>query len=103
MLYRVHWYTMGIIKSTKPIEAVQMKLKQLGSNMAELATNSGAVILFSYSTPVAAMLPSGQYVKSSEWYSQTTTRHINKWLQGVFADVETRSPEFISNLTEKVA
>ena len=80
-----------------------MKLKQLGSNMTELATNSGAVILFSYSTPVAAMLPSGQYVKSNKWYSQTTTRHINKWLQGVFADVETRSPEFISNLTEKVA
>lgn len=80
-----------------------MKINNVGSNMTELSTNSGAVILFSYSTPVAAMLPSGQCVKTSEWYSQTTTRHINKWLQGVFADVETRSPEFISNLTVEVA
>ena len=76
-----------------------MKINNLGSNMTELATNSGAVILFSYSTPVAAMLPSGKYVKTSEWYSQTTTHHINKWLKGVSADVETRSAEFISNLT----
>ena len=76
-----------------------MKINNVGSNMTELATNSGTVILFSYSTPVAAMLPSGQYVKTSERYSQTTTRHINKWLQGVSANVETRSPKFISNLT----
>ena len=77
-----------------------MRINNVGSNMTELATNSGAVILFSYSTPVAALLPSGQYVKTSEWYSQTTTRHINKWLKGVSANVETRSPEFISNLAE---
>ena len=79
-----------------------MRISNVGSNMTELATNSGAVILFSYSTPVAAMLPSGQYVKTSEWYSQTTTRHINKWLKGVSANVETRSPEFISNLAGAV-
>jgi len=80
-----------------------MKISNVGSNMTELSTNSGAVILFSYSTPVAALLPSGQYVKTSEWYSQTTTRHINKWLQGVSANVETRSSEFISNLSDKAA
>ena len=80
-----------------------MKISNVGSNMTELATNSGAVILFSYSTPVAAMLPSGQYVKTSEWYSLTTTRHINKWLRGMSADVEKRTPEFIYNLSEKVA
>ena len=76
-----------------------MKINNVGSNMTELATNSGAVILFSYSTPVAAMLPSGQYIRTEKKYSVTTTRHINKWLQGVSADVETRSAEFISNLT----
>ena len=76
-----------------------MKINNVGSNMTELSTNSGAVILFSYSTPVAAMLPSGQYIKTDKKYSATTTRHVNKWLKGVSADVETRSPEFISNLT----
>jgi hypothetical protein len=77
-----------------------MKINNVGSNMTELATNSGAVVLFSYSTPVAAMLPSGQYIKTDKKYSATTTRHVNKWLQGVSADVETRSAEFISNLAE---
>ena len=76
-----------------------MKISNVGSNMTELSTNSGAVILFSYSTPVAAMLPSGQYIKTDKKYSATTTRHVNKWLQGVSANVETRSAEFISNLT----
>jgi len=76
-----------------------MKINNVGSNMTELSTNSGAVILFSYSTPVAAMLPSGQYVRTEKKYSATTTRHVNKWLQGVSANVETRSAEFISNLT----
>ena len=76
-----------------------MKINNVGSNMTELSTNSGAVILFSYSTPVAAMLPSGQYIKTDKKYSATTTRHVNKWLQGVSANVETRSAEFISNLT----
>ena len=76
-----------------------MKINNVGSNMTELVTNSGAVILFSYSTPVAALLPSGQYIRTEKKYSVTTTRHINKWLQGVSADVETRSAEFISNLT----
>ena len=76
-----------------------MKISNVGSNMTELSTNSGAVILFSYSTPVAAMLPSGQYVRTEKKYSATTTRHVNKWLQGVSANVETRSAEFISNLT----
>jgi len=80
-----------------------MKSNNEGSNMTELATNSGAVILFSYSTPVAAMLPSGQYIKTDKKYSSATTRHVNKWLQGVSANVETRTPEFISNLTEKAA
>ena len=52
-----------------------MKINNVGSNMTELSTNSGAVVLFSYSTPVAAMLPSGQYVKTDKKYSATTTRH----------------------------
>ena len=76
-----------------------MKINNVGSNMTELSTNSGAVILFSYSTPVAAMLPSGQYIKTDKKYSAATTRHVNKWLQGVSANVETRTAEFISNLT----
>ena len=59
-----------------------MRINNVGSNMAELVHTSGVVVLFSYSTPVAALLPSGQYVKTDRKYSVTTTKHINKWLQG---------------------
>jgi hypothetical protein len=62
-----------------------MKLKNIGSNMTELHTEDGAVVLFSYSTPVAAQLKNGGFVRTNESYSRTTTRHINKWLDGRYA------------------
>lgn len=68
-----------------------MKLKQVGSNMTELrlddAEGFDAVhILFSYETPVAAWVCGQGFLRTSERYSQTTTRHINKWLDGRTAD-----------------
>jgi len=75
-----------------------MNIKNIASNMTELKTNDGAVVLFSYSTPVAAMLPCGRYVKSATWYSVTTTKHVNKWLKGVLGDVEAVAQEFFDNL-----
>ena len=58
-----------------------MKLKQLGSNMTELDMGF-AQVFFSYETPVAARLTDGSLVRTAERYSVTTTKHINKWLQG---------------------
>ena len=46
------------------------------------------------------MLPSGRYARTSDWYSHTTTRHINKWLQGVTADVLEHPEEWFRNLVE---
>ena len=58
-----------------------MKLKQIGSNMTEL--DLGLVqVFFSYETPVAARLTDGTLVRTAERYSVTTTKHINKWLNG---------------------
>ena len=58
-----------------------MKLYQKGSNMTEL--DMGFVqVFFSYETPVAARLTDGSLVRTDERYSVTTTKHINKWLQG---------------------
>ena len=62
-----------------------MKLRQIGSNQTEITTIEGIVILFSYETPVAARMPSGTYVRTSTKWSATTSRHINKWLEGVNA------------------
>jgi len=60
------------------------------------------VVLFSYSTPVAAMLPSGRYIKTATWYSVTTTKHVNKWLKGVLGDVEAVAQESLDNLSGAV-
>jgi len=78
-----------------------MKLKKIGSNQTELF-NNGLVILFSYETPVAALLPSGRYIKTGTKYSTTTTRHVNSWLQGVFSDVEIVAQGVLDGLTEEV-
>jgi hypothetical protein len=58
-----------------------MKLKQIASNMTELDLGF-AQVFFSYETPVAACLTDGSLVRTETKYSVTTTKHINKWLNG---------------------
>ena len=62
-----------------------MKLKNLGANKTEIHKENGAVIFFSYETPVAAQLPRGGFVRTSTRYSVTTSKHINQWLDGAKA------------------
>lgn len=63
--------------ATKP-NIIQM----IGSNKWEVRMPTGTIVLFSYSTPVAAQLPDGSLIRTRERYSVTTSRHINKWLDG---------------------
>lgn len=62
-----------------------LKVKQLGPNMTLVTREKGNVeILFSYETPVSVLVNStGEVLKTSTKYSNTTSRHINKWLDGV--------------------
>lgn len=73
-----------------------MKLKQIASNMTEVETVDGKLILYSYSTPVAAFEPGEGYSKTSKKWSVTTSRHINKWLAGF--EAEEREQEWFDNL-----
>ena len=57
---------------------IQMRLTPIASNMTEVET-SEARILFSYRTPVAAYIFGEGYVKTDQFWSVTTSRHINKW------------------------
>ena len=57
-----------------------MKIKTIGSNMKELETGKVS-IMFSYETPVAGWDDEGAF-KTATHYSATTTRHINKYLDG---------------------
>ena len=58
-----------------------MQLTPIATNMTEIETDS-ARVLFSYRTPVAAYVFGEGFVRTENWYSVTTSRHINKWLDG---------------------
>ena len=60
-----------------------MKLTPIAANQTEVSYNDGTQVFFSYRTPVAAYLPEKGYVRTATYWSKTTSRHINKWLQGV--------------------
>ena len=55
-----------------------MQLTPIASNMTEVET-SEARILFSYRTPVAAYILGEGFVKTEQYWSVTTSKHINKW------------------------
>ena len=57
-----------------------MKLNPVGSNKNEVEVN-GKSVLFSYKTPVAGYDDQGAF-RSEDWFSMTTTKHINKYLGG---------------------
>ena len=60
-----------------------MKLTPIAANQTEVSYNDGTQVFFSYRTPVAADLPEKGYVRTATYWSKTTSRHINKWLQNV--------------------
>ena len=66
-----------------------MQLRPIASNMTQLDL-TGYQILFSYKTPVACLSDNGYYRTSKKW-SVTTSRHINKWLDGVLAKEQPQS------------
>jgi len=62
-----------------------LKLKPLASNMNLIDTND-YLVLFSYATPVASYdKGTCTYYRTAKRWSMTTSRHINKWLDGVQA------------------
>ena len=67
-----------------------MQLRPIASNMTQLDLPNGYQVLFSYQTPVACLSDNGYYRTATKW-SSTTTRHINKWLDGVLAKAQPQS------------
>ena len=75
----------------------KLNLKSIGSNMTELEVGNTS-ILFSYQTPVAGYDDQGAF-RSNDWFSMTTTKHINKYLGG--KDVGKKVPQsYIDALVE---
>ena len=73
-----------------------MQLTPIAANQTSVSFNDGTEVFFSYKTPVAAYLPDKGYVKTSTFYSVTTSRHINKWLPT--KDVPEVSDTFLAQL-----
>ena len=66
-----------------------MKVRNIGSNITEVEKGSRRV-LFSYETPVAAQVD-GCFYRTTKRWSVTTSRHINKWLDGIAATPKPQS------------
>lgn len=80
-----------------------MNLKPIASNMTELELDN-VRILFSYSTPVACI---GYHdngdcfvYKTDKKWSNTTTRHVNKYVTGKWA--QPMPQEYFDNLVKGV-
>lgn len=78
-----------------------MKLTRLNKGSATAVTLSdGTIVLFSYSTPVAACLAGNRgvgFIRTSRKWSKTTSKHINQWLAGARATEVDQS--ILDNLT----
>ena len=57
-----------------------MKVQSIGSNQTEVTLADGTCILFSYVTPVAALVPGKGWIRTAHKWS-ATTKHINAWLR----------------------
>ena len=75
-----------------------MKLTPIAANRNVISYNDGTEVFFSYSTPVAGYSSRLGYVKTEQWYSSTTTRHINKYLGNIKAT--TVSQQTINELSQ---
>ena len=79
-----------------------MQLTPIASNMTEVET-SEARILFSYRTPVAAYVYGDGFVRTEKWWSVTTSRHINKWLDLRYGETAKEvSQTYLDNLVQEV-
>ena len=75
-----------------------MNLTPIAANQTEVETKN-ARVFFSYRTPVAAYIFGEGFVKTSTWYSTTTTRHLNKWIGRNIVDTVKEVPqELLDNL-----
>ena len=73
-----------------------MKLNPIGSNQTVIESDGGNTqIFFSYKTPVAAFVL-GKLYKTEKHWSQTTSKHINRWIDG--RNVTTKPQEFFDTL-----
>ncbi len=65
-----------------------MKLTPIAANRNIISYNNGNEVFFSYSTPVAGYCNELGYIRTKTYYSQTTSRHINKYEQSRYQGLD---------------
>lgn len=60
-----------------------MQVKSLGANMTQVQIAPDILLFFSYETPVAAWITGKGIYYTTKKYSNTTTKHINKFIQSL--------------------
>ena len=61
-----------------------MRVRSIGANQTQVTLANGTIIFFSYETPVAALTACG-YIRTTKFWTPTTSRHIDKWIGGADA------------------
>lgn len=88
------------------------EFKRHGANVVEVVANDGTRVLFSYDQPVAAFVvetdsldikapPVTAFVRTSRFWSRTTSRHVAEWLQENGADALTVDQETINRISRE--
>ena len=75
----------------KLYQLIKMKIKRLGASKTLLILPSGSEAFYSYDTPVAFQMHSGEIFKTEEYYSRTTSKHITQYLNGREAEAVPQS------------
>lgn len=74
-----------------------MKLIPRGNNQTEVEISPDMTVFFSYKTPVAAHVTGRGYMRTEKFWSKTTSRHVNQWIDG---PSETVTQAYLDNLCE---
>lgn len=64
--------------------AIALRVTSIGSNQLEIQHGEN-LYLVSYQTPVAVYIKNAGYFRTTTKFSRTTSKHINKWLNGATA------------------
>lgn len=56
-----------------------MKIQSLAANQTQIVLANGTILFVSYSTCVGCFIPGKGCFKTTQFWSNTTSRHLNKW------------------------
>ena len=66
------------------MSSITLRAQSIGSNQLEIQHGENRYLV-SYKTPVAVYIKNAGYFRTTTKFSRTTSKHINKWLNGAAA------------------